>query len=352
DSLRALLDSLRQVPDSLQEVPDSLQEVPDSLQFHELPAFPRGVPGGWERGVWVWEREDLLSTRALTLGELLSLAPGMIPIRGGDYGTPTAVTAFGLGGGRLRVFLDGFEMVPLDGGVPDLAGIDLGGLESVRLERGSSEIRVELESYRFDDPRPMSVVEAGTGDLRTNHLRGTFAHPRALRGSLGLGIERTDTRGPGGRESGSVSGGWLRYTLHRGDDAGLRFEYRTGTAESELETYPGKVTRKDWALRGRVRLADGVVAEAYTGMSEVAGGEDDGLTPIEGSRRQHGLRLGMQHGDVWVRGAYRWLGGPELPSSSLDIEAGGAARDVGGVAARWSRDVWDGRGTSLSSVTA
>lgn len=344
-------DSVQELPDSLQEVPDSLQETPDSLRYHELPRVPGGREPGWERSVWSWSREDLLSTRALTLGELLALAPGVVPVRGGDYGTPTAVATFGLGGGGLRVFLDGFELIPLDGGVPDLARIGLGGLESVRLERGPGETRVELESYRVDDPRPESVVEAGTGDLRTNHFRGTFVHPRVFRGSLALDLERLDTRGLRGAEAGALTGGWLRYTLHRGDDAGLRFEMRTQEAETVLDVYPPQVSRRDWTLRGRARLAEGLVAEAFTGRSAVEGGEEDGLTPLDEARRQHGMRVGLERGPAWGRASWRLLSGPDLPSTALELEAGGAWPGIGGASARWSREAWSGRAAVFQSVS-
>jgi hypothetical protein len=273
-----------------------------------------------------------------------------MPVRGGDYGTPALVTAFGATGGRVRVFLDGFELLPLDEGVPDLSRIGLVGLASVRLVRGLGGLVIELESHRIGDPRPLSIVEAGTGALRTNLLRGTFVHPRALGGSLGVGLERVDTRGPRGAESGAQTGAWLRYTLHRGDDAGLRFELRTADAESDLEEYPPSVSRRDWAVRGRYRLREGLVAEAFTGASSIDGGGDD-LTPLEATRRQHGVRVGLEVAGGWARAAYRLASGPDLPSRTLELEAG-ADLPLGGFAGRLSRDNWAGRGATLTSLAA
>lgn len=353
DTLQA--DTAGVLPDSLAQVTDTTGLVPDSLIFHELPAIPGGSRAGWERGVWVWGRQDMMGSRALTLGELLSEAPGIVPVRGGDYGAPSAVSAFGLGGGRIRVFHDGFELLGLDGGMPDLAHISLVGLEEVRLERGLGGLRIELTSHRIDDPRPVSGVQAGTGDLGTNYLRGTFMHPRALGGSFGAGLERLDTGGSRGAEPGSRTDGWFRFSMHRGDDAGLRLELRTAKNEfrsiRDTVPYPPEFTRRDLILRGRLRLAEGLVAEGFTGSSSVVGGGDD-LTPIDISRRQHGLRLGFERDGWWARGGYRLISGPDLPSSVLDVEAGGLFRDIVGVSGRLARDTWAGRAATMTSVSA
>jgi hypothetical protein len=339
-------------PDSL--LADNLaatQDVPDSLVFHSLPAMAWGSPAGFSTGVWFWDREALLSTRAQTLTALLAEVPGILSLVGGDYGTPEAVSAFALGGGGVRVFADGFEMLPLDGGVPDLSRFGLGGLQSVRVERGMGEVQVHLESLRLVEARPLSIVEAGTGDLDTNHFRGTFLHPRLFGGSVGFNLERLDTRGRRGAEPGARVGTWLRYTMHRGDDAGIGVELRRHSSETEVAPFPGNVSRSDLILRGRLRLAPGLVAEAFTGRSSLEG-EDDGLTPIRETRRQHGLRASLDRQGFWVRGGVRVMGGADLPSSSYDLAGGASRRGVGGVAARWNRDSWEGEGTAMTSVQA
>ena len=43
-----------------------------------------------------------------------------------------------------------------------------------------------MESIFSEGGRPYSLIEAGTGDLNTNVLRGTFSHPRALGGVVDL----------------------------------------------------------------------------------------------------------------------------------------------------------------------
>ena len=108
--------------------------------------------------VWSWDHEALMSTRAVTLAELVSLIPGVIALKGGDYGTPVTVSAFGVGGGRVRVMWDGFEWMPLEGAVPDLSRIGLVGLEEVRVERQPGELRIELRTREPTGPDPTTLV--------------------------------------------------------------------------------------------------------------------------------------------------------------------------------------------------
>ena len=91
--------------------------------LHPDLAFEFTMPDGWETGVWSWNQSEIMATAANTLAELVAEVPGMIVLVGGDYGTPAALSAFGTGGGGVRIFRDGFELPPLGGGVADLARI-------------------------------------------------------------------------------------------------------------------------------------------------------------------------------------------------------------------------------------
>ncbi len=267
---------------------------PDSV-FRALPGLTAGTPGGTESGVTVWGPDDLLGESALTLLELLAREPDLLPFRYGDYGSPEAVLGAGLTAGRVRLFVDGFEEVPLTSAVPDLSRVALAGIREVRAERGGGELRIHLTSMDPDDPRPMSRVEAGTGDLNTNLFRGTFLHPRALGGTLGLSIERKDSEGRGGGEPGSRQSVWFRYALHRGDDQSLSFDFRQSTTEGVLDSIPPSVGRASWVIRARARLASNLVGELYTGSTSVSS-DDDGLTPLDASTAQHGARLSWERG--------------------------------------------------------
>ncbi len=267
---------------------------PDSV-FRALPGLTSGAAAGPESGVTVWDAEDLLGHPALTLLELLIREADLLPFRYGDYGAPEAVLGAGMSGGRVRVFVDGFEEMPLTGGSPDLSRIGLAGIREVRAERGGGELRLHLRSIEPVDPRPLSRIEAGTGDLNTNLFRGTFLHPRALGGTLGLSLERTDAEGRGGREPGSRQALWFRYAAHRGDDSSLSFDLRTRTNEATLDSIPPSVQRRSWVIRARSRLTRDLVGELYTGSSSISS-DNDGLTRVEQSQRQHGARLSFERG--------------------------------------------------------
>lgn len=356
DTLRA--DTLR--ADTLQAdtLPaDTLAAQADSAAadtiFYNLPRMDRGVPAGWARGVWSWSHDEMLATGAVTVADLLSEVPGVIPLRAGDFGNPAGATAFGVGGGRVRVLRDGFELLPLEGGVADLARIGLAGLSMVRVERSMNELVVHLEGLEYEDGRPYSLIEAGAGDLNTNLFRGTFANPTALGGSVGVALERTDSRGSRGNEEGNVTGTWLRYQLHRGDAAGLALDFRRMGSESAAEAYPSPVTRTDWTVRGRATLLPGLNAEAYWGRSTHKVEDERPEHALEGgTRSQMGVRAAFERSGFFAHGAYRRFGGDDLPSSRLDLEVGADRPEAGGFSAGLSRGSWAGEGTSARQVRA
>lgn len=319
--------------------------------FYNLPSIETGLPVGFATGIWEWDRDGIMASGANTLAELFAEVPGLIALWGGDYGTPIAMSAFGQGGGGYRVYRDGFELYPVEGGVPDLQHIGLAGITRVRLDRSLGAMTVEMWSHRHDDGRPFSVIEAGTGDLDTNTFRGMFAEPTTLGGSVAVGLERADTRGVGTDEGGNRTGSWVRYQLHVRDRAGLAVDFRRMGSQTKVPAYAPSLTRTDWTLRGRVEVVDGVVAEAYTGKSSIDAsnaGADYGVWG--GSRAQHGVRLGLRRSGAWATGAFR-LFGDGLPASSLDV-AGGLTSTWGGAAGRLRRDAWEGATTASTQGRA
>jgi hypothetical protein len=332
-------------PDTLASASDS---IPDSLRVNVLPEANGRAPAGVATGVWVFERADLLSTRGISLADLLAQVPGMIRLRGGDYGAPETITAYGLAGGGIRVFWDGFEQVPLDGSVPDLSVVGLGGVERVRVERHAGELRIELTSLRDVEPKPTSLIEAGTGDYDTNNFRGTFVHPRALGGSFGFALDRVDTNGPN-REEGTRTGGWLRYTRHWGDDFALTGEARRMNASARIEGYPGESTRTDWLVRARWRPVPGLVFQGFSGRSSLEGLQEEDRLPVDRERAQHGLTADYDGGAIRASGAVRRFGGGNLPSLSADA-ALTVDLPVGGLTAATSQELWEGSTVGIVRV--
>src|SRR5436190_13791456 len=127
-------------------------------------------------GSFVWDRRDLFSTGALTVEDLLERVPGVTTVRSHWISEPM-IGAFLGDPGRVRVFLDGLELEELDPrmhGAWDLTQIPLWALDDIRIERGASEIRIYIRSWRVDRTTPYSRTDIYTGDLNTNLYRGLF----------------------------------------------------------------------------------------------------------------------------------------------------------------------------------
>lgn len=345
----------RALPDTAAPAAPGAQadSLPPDTIFYNLPDMARTHGVGWREGVWSWDHQAILEAGATTLVDLLEQVPGIMALRAGDFGTPQAVTAFGLGGGRIRVLRDGYEVLPLEGGVADLARVGLAGVTRVRVERLPGEVRVYLETLRYDDGRPYSLIEAGTGDLNTNLFRGTFGAPQALKGSLALAMERADSRGPRGNEQGSMTGAWVRYALHRGDRAGVAVDFRRAGTDTQAEPYAAKVSRSDLAVRGRIQITPSLSTEAYWGRAthKVEDPREAYLT--EGGRRsQMGVRAVLEHEGVRADAAYRHFGGDGLPSARVDLGLGADRPEAGGFQVDLERSSWPGTSATLKNVTA
>jgi hypothetical protein len=357
-------DTLRPPPDTipviltpedslaLQEMEGDTLPSPDSLPAVHLQELARPVPPLYETGVWEWDREGILGSRAITLAELLSEVPGIVLVRGGDYGAPVAVSAFGAGGDRVRVYRDGVEILPLEGSTPDLSQLGLGGLSSVRVVRAAGELRIEIQSILADDGRPFSLVEAGTGDLNTNLFRGTFAHPRVLGGVLALSMDRIETQGPFGREPGSSTGGWVRFarSLFGGGVGVVDWASRSSDRGTFYE--PGKISRSDLSVRTRWSLFPGLVGDLYYASSSLKTEEPDTFPFGVEKRTQVGGLL--SYDSQWVRalGRVQRLSGEGLPSTTARLEVEGRIGRFGGLAGEADWEQWEDRSLTRNRFRA
>ena len=338
--------------DSVGALADAL--VAEEFVLRNFALRPNPVPAAWATGVWEWDREGLQSSRALTLLELLEEVPGVIPLRGGDHGQPASATAFGVGAGRIRLYLDGVEMAPLDGGVVDLSRTGIAGLDRVRVERRTGELRVELFPLQFFDSRPYSFLEVGTGDLTTNLFRGVFAHPDALGGTVLMALDRVDTQGRQRQEPGTSSGVLIRHAILRGERLGLAWDLRRTTSRRPPDLWePQSVERTDWAIRGRYEWAPWLQLGAFLQRSSLGTDVADGTTVPEEplvnteSRTQIGGHLSIVRGPWWLDAEYRRQTGPGWPSSDQTVRAGGTVSFLGGAAATVEWQTWeDGQAAS------
>ena len=355
DSLQAVTDTSRASPDSLQDSAGAAggpasgdSAATDTLPTDSIvppPVFPTlpdpAPPAGIVTGIWEWNRTELLGARGQTLWELLADIPGLLAVRSGDFGAATAVFPIGYSGGGLRLYYDGVEHLPLDGSLPDLARVPLSGLDRVRVVQRPGGVEVRLFRLVHADARPSSLVEAGTGDLDTNLLRATFSLPRMFGGKGALAIERLDSKG---RDApGSMTGGWFRYSVHRGDRAALRYEIRRmATERAALDDSPASVKRSDWTLHGRLELGEDLLAEGWATGASVATGDTAEVFPFSPeSRKQHGVSLSAARGPVWGRVTARYNEGKGVADRELSVELSALSGRWGGATGKAWRESWD-----------
>ncbi|MEX0856226.1 MAG: Plug domain-containing protein [Gemmatimonadota bacterium] len=348
-----------QTPDPV--VVDTVAADPAVADTVSEPFVPRNLlepaspaPADWRTGVWEWDAEGLQSMRALTLLELLEEVPGIVSLRGGDFGQPSTVTAFGAAGGRVRVFVDGVEVPPLEGAVVDLSRVGLGGVDRVRVERRPGELWVELFPITLVDPRPYTLLEVGTGDLNTNLFRGTFAHPDALGGSVVVSLDRVDTEGPFREEPGASFGVHLRHALHLWDRGGLSWELRRMTSRRPGDLWsPFSINRTDLALNGRFEASPGVLIGGYFKRSWLGADYGRDVSPPEVPELNEdpysraGFRVNVEREGWWGGlGAFRGWGGGR-PTSGISARAGVTLAGLGGAEASFERQGWELGGGAL-----
>jgi hypothetical protein len=125
-----------------------------------------------------WDRDSLFSTGALTMADFLDRVPGLSTLRARFYLAPQ-VGAYNGDVGRIRLFLDGVELEALDprgGGVIDLTLFPLAALEELVIERGASELRLLMRSWRGPQVTTAQTrADVFTGDNRSNTFRGYLA---------------------------------------------------------------------------------------------------------------------------------------------------------------------------------
>jgi len=144
----------------------------------------------------VYDRTALFATGALTLSDLLGRVPGLTEFTTGWIGAPSAVAVLG-DPRRVRLFLDGVELDPLDPrqrGAPSVNDLPILSLEEVRIERGADEVRVYARTWRVDRTTPFTRADVATGDQNTNLYRAFFGRRFAHGEALQLAAEQYSTQ--------------------------------------------------------------------------------------------------------------------------------------------------------------
>jgi hypothetical protein len=146
-----------------------------------------------------WTRDQLFSSGALTLGELLGGVPGVSGFASGWIATPHTNTNLG-DFKRIRLFYDGVELDALDTrvglGIQDLSAIPMWTLEELVVERAAEELRVHIRSWRVNKTTPYTRVDVATGDFQTNSYRGFFGRRFGNGMALQVGAQQYSTQDP------------------------------------------------------------------------------------------------------------------------------------------------------------
>jgi len=156
-----------------------------------------------------WDRAALDASGALTLTDLLDKVPGFTGFRAGWLSTPMQGAYFG-DIARVRVFVDGIEMDPLDSrlhGLVDLATIQLWEFEEVAVERGASELRVYCRTWRANRVTPATRADVFTGNEQTNLYKAYYGQRfgPGFAGQVGAyQFNNTGSFGGGGNQSSIV----------------------------------------------------------------------------------------------------------------------------------------------------
>jgi hypothetical protein len=144
----------------------------------------------------IYDRAAMFATGSLTLSDLLGRVPGLTEFTTGWLGAPTVVASQG-DLRRIRIFLDGIELDPLDRrsqGTAAVSDLPLHALEEVRIERGADEVRVYARSWRVERTTPYSRADIATGDQNTNLYRAFFGRRYSHGEALQIAAEQFNTQ--------------------------------------------------------------------------------------------------------------------------------------------------------------
>jgi len=258
------------VPDAIPDAAESTASVP------VFPIFPSPQPVGWDVGRWTWGTAELSLLQGMTLLEFIERLPGFVAFRAGAFGRPAGLTASGMGGGGVRVRVDGFELDPHDAAAYPVETISLVDLSRVTVERSAGQILIDVESYRLTRPEPHSVVELGTGAFQTRVLRALFSRGFGERSVATGAFDLVRTGGIGVNEDYRQSVAAFRWGYLPTTKTGVEIEWRRTAIDRAGEVFPLQTARSDLIVRGRALLGERAAVEAHLGASNAENDVDDG----------------------------------------------------------------------------
>ncbi|HKH90209.1 MAG TPA: Plug domain-containing protein [Gemmatimonadaceae bacterium] len=204
----------------------------------------------------IYDRAALFATGSLTLSDLLGRVPGLTEFTTGWLGAPSAVASLG-NVRRVRLFLDGVEVDPLDPrqrGVAPTNDLPIHALEEVRIERGVDEVRVYARSWRVERTTTSTRADVATGDQNTNLYRAFFGRRFAHGEAFQLAAEQYSTQPIRALPSSDALNLMLRVGTARGPWSGDLFVERSDRNRGEwvgvvraTDTVPGLESRRTLA---------------------------------------------------------------------------------------------------------
>lgn len=168
---------------------------------------------------YVWDRDAIFMSGALTLPELIAQIPGATVVNAGFIMAPAVASWYGQPG-RVRVFLDGIELDHLDprsGGTADLSTIMLWPMEEVAAERTAGELRVHLRTWRVERTTAQTRTDVLTGSENINLYRGFFGKRFNNGGVFQIAGQQYSTTSAATRGDGESLSAFLRAGVARGD---------------------------------------------------------------------------------------------------------------------------------------
>jgi len=307
---------------------------------------------------YVFDKDAIRFSGALTLGEVLRLIPGVQMVRLGWFGLPELVMVAGQGAASLEVDVDGFRQdnLGLDSAGFDVSRFPIGMYSRIEVEVLPTVLRVHLVTEMTAIRRPLTEVSFSTGDVQTNAYRVRYLNRWGSGLGLGVGFTYFGTAGPvySLADVGQV-GLWLRGGWMTSDRVGLEYEFlMDGLDRQRLSTELGstlagvKVRRTDSFVRAFAASRPGGLGwrlDALLGTStftDTASGNDHAITQaalIGGYRGgRESAELSVRTRDD-VRPLELELRGAWSPLRSLTLAAGG-------------RNTWITGGGSLSDADA
>ncbi|HEV7991686.1 MAG TPA: Plug domain-containing protein [Gemmatimonadaceae bacterium] len=214
----------------------------------------------------IFDRTALFATGAVSLSDLLGRVPGVTEFTTGWIGAPYAIASQG-DLRRIRIFLDGIELDPMDPrgrGVAAPNDLPIHALEEVRIERGAEEVRVYARSWRVDRTTPYTRADVATGDQNTNLYRAFFGRRFKHGEVFQLSADQYNTQPDRALPSSDALNLMLRVGTTHGPWSADLFAERSsrnrapwvgaGPSQDRLDTIPGFDARRTTAY---ARIANG-----------------------------------------------------------------------------------------------